>query len=271
MEYFVPTGRARVVAIVGHPIGQVRSPSVVNAELAQRRADAVMIPVELPPHALATFMTVLRAWSNAEGAVITVPYKSSAAGLVDSLTDRARLLGAVNMVRRTSDGRLHGDMVDGLGFMAALARHAIVVHGARVAVFGGGAVGRALLLALAEAGAAAIMIHEPDPARADDFRNFAAAAGLAHLATMDAAVRYPEASIVVNSSPCGMRQDDPLPFDPERLHLRAHVADVVTEPAETPVLTRARALGHTIQTGREMAEAQRDIQLRTFNLLEPVS
>jgi shikimate 5-dehydrogenase len=61
MEYFVPTGHARVVAIVGHPIGQVRSPSVVNAELARRRADAVMIPVELPPHALPTFMTVLRA------------------------------------------------------------------------------------------------------------------------------------------------------------------------------------------------------------------
>jgi shikimate dehydrogenase len=271
MEYFIPTGHARVVAIVGDPIGQVRSPSVVNAELTRRRVDAIMIPVELPPHALATFMTVLRAWSNAEGAVITVPHKSSAAGLVDTLTERARLLGAVNMVRRTADGRLHGDMVDGLGFMAALARHAIVVRGARVAIFGGGAVGRALLLALAEAGAAAIMIHEPDPARADDFRNFAAAAGLAHLATMDAAARYGEASLVVNASPCGMRPDDPLPFDPKRLRAGTHVADVVTEPAETPVLAHAKALGHTIQSGREMAEAQRDIQLRTFNLEGPAS
>ena len=268
MQNFVPSGHARVVAIVGHPIGQVRSPAVVNAELARRQVDAVMIPVELPPQALATFMTVLRSWSNAEGAVITVPHKSSAAGLVDTLTERARLLGAVNMVRRTADGQLHGDMVDGLGFMSALARHAVVVRGARVAIFGGGAVGRALLLALAEAGAAAIMVHEPDPARADDFRNFAAAAGLAHLATMDAATRYPEASLVVNASPCGMRPDDPLPFDPERLRPGVHVADVVTEPAETPVLTRASALGHTIQAGREMAEAQRDIQLRYFNLVE---
>lgn len=271
MEDLVPTGHARVIAIVGHPIGQVRSPSVINAELARRRVDAVMIPVELPPHALATFMTVLRAWANAEGAVITVPHKSSAAGLIDTMSNRARLLGAVNMVRRSADGRLHGDMVDGQGFMAALARHAIDVPGARVAIFGGGAVGRALLLALAEAGAAAIMVHEPDPARADDFRNVAEAAGLAHLVTMDAKTRYPEASLVVNASPCGMRPDDPMPFDPERLRAGAHVADVVTEPAETPVLTRAKARGHTIQTGREMAEAQRDIQLRYFNLVEPAS
>jgi shikimate dehydrogenase len=270
MANFIPSGHARVVAIVGYPIGQVRSPSVVNAELARRGVDAVMVPVEISPEALPGFMTMLRAWANAEGAVMTVPHKSSAAGLVDTLTGRARLLGAVNMVRRTSEGRLHGDMVDGLGFMEALSRHAVDVRSARVAIFGGGAVGRALLLALAEAGAAAIMIHEPDPARADDFRSFAEAAGLAHLATMDAAARYPEASLVVNASPCGMRPDDPMPFDPERLRAGAHVADVVTEPAETPVLTRAKALGHSIQTGREMAEAQRDIQLRFFNLVEPM-
>ena len=60
-----------------------------------------------------------------------------------------------------------------------------------------------------------------------------------------------------------------MPFDPHRLRAGAHVADVVTEPAETPVLTLAKALGHTIQTGREMAEAQMDIQLRYFNLGEP--
>lgn len=266
MQPFVPTGHARVVAIVGQPIGQVRSPAVLNVELVRRRIDAVMIPVELPPQALAMFMTLLRSWSNAEGAVVTVPYKSPVSGLVDTLTDRARLLGAANMVRRAADGSLHGDMVDGLGFMTALGRHAIDIRSARVAIFGGGAVGRAMLLALAEAGAAAVMIHEPDPARASEFLNFAAVAGLAHLTTMDAATRYGEASLVVNASPCGMRPNDPLPFDPRRLRKGAHVADVVTEPAETPVITLARSLGHTIQTGREMAEAQMEIQLRYFGL-----
>ena len=83
---------------------------------------------------------------------------------------------------------------------------------------------------------------------------------------MDAASHYPEASLVVNASPCGMRPDDPMPFDPRRLRQGTHVADVVTEPAETPVLALARALGHSIQAGREMAEAQMDIQLRYFDL-----
>ena len=88
---------------------------------------------------------------------------------------------------------------------------------------------------------------------------------------MDAAAGYAEASLVVNASPCGMRPEDPLPFDPRRLRKGAHVADVVTEPAETPVVELARALGHSAQTGREMAEAQMDIQLRYFNLAEPAA
>jgi len=63
-----------------------------------------------------------------------------------------------------------------------------------------------------------------------------------------------------------MRPDDPLPFAPDRLAPHAHVADVVTDPEISPLLAAARACGLTVQTGRAMAEAQRDIQLAFFGL-----
>jgi shikimate 5-dehydrogenase len=142
---FLPTGRTRVLSIIGHPIKQVRSPIVVNTELARRGIDAVLVPIDIEASALGAFFTVLRAFENTPGAIVTIPHKIASVEYVDALSDRARLLGAVNMVRRLPGGRLEGDMSDGLGFLAAAAQQGVSARGKSVAVFGGGAVGRAML------------------------------------------------------------------------------------------------------------------------------
>jgi shikimate dehydrogenase len=266
---FLPTGRARVLSIIGHPIRQVRSPAALNAELARRGIDAVLIPVDIESGALGAFFTLLRACENMPGAIVTVPHKIASAEFVDALSDRARLLGAINMVRRLPGGRLEGDMVDGLGYLAALAQHGISARGKSIAVFGGGAVGRAFLLALCEAGASRVAFHEPDAARSTALQRLAESAGFADRVTFDAIKTYPEADIVANASPLGMQPNDPLPFAPDRLKPGAHVTDVVTEPEISPLLAAARACGLSVQTGRAMAEAQRDIQVTFFGLDKP--
>jgi shikimate dehydrogenase len=269
MSTLVPNGRTCILSIIGHPVTQVRSPEAVNRELARRRIDAVMIAVDIVPEGLAGFFDFLRSWRNAAGAVVTVPHKIAAVTHLDTMTERASLLGAVNMVRRGADGRLHGDMVDGDGFMAAMTSEGVSAKGKTVAIFGAGAVGRALSLAFAQADAARITLHEPDAARADAFMSFARDAGIAGLVSLDAARRYGEADIAINASPCGMNASDPLPFDPTRLAPTAYVADVVTEPELTPLLAAARERGLTIQVGRAMAEAQRDLQIAFFGLDRP--
>ena len=209
---------------------------------------------------------MLRAFENTPGAIVTIPHKIASVGYVDALSDRARLLGAVNMVRRLPGGRLEGDMSDGLGFLAAAAQQGVSAQGKSVAVFGGGAVGRAVLLACCEAGASRVAFHEPDGDRRAALQRLADSAGFADRVTLDAISTYPEADIAVNASPLGMRPDDPLPFAPDRLAPHAHVADVVTDPEISPLLAAARACGLTVQTGRAMAESQRDIQLAFFGL-----
>ena len=123
-----------------------------------------------------------------------------------------------------------------------------------------------LLLACCEAGASRVAFHEPDNDRRQALRRLAESAGFADRVALDAITTYPEADIAVNASPLGMRPNDPLPFAPDRLRPGTHVADVVTEPEISPLLAAARAHGLTVQTGRAMAEAQRDIQLAFFGL-----
>ena len=113
------SGTTQVVAVIGHPIAQVKSPDNFNRYFAEQHMDSVMIPVDIVPDAVAAYLNALRGWQNMTGVLVTVPHKQRAAALVDDLTPRARRLNAVNVIRKLADGRLQGDMLDGVGFQLA--------------------------------------------------------------------------------------------------------------------------------------------------------
>lgn len=260
------SGRTTVLTIIGHPIAQVRSPVTLNPEFRRTGVDAVLVPVDLEPAALPEFIAALRGWRNAPGCIVTVPHKMPCAGLVDDLTERARLLGAVNMIRRRPDGRLAGDMSDGPGFLKALAAGGFDPAAKNAVVFGAGAVGRALLLSLTEAGVRRIAFHEPDDARREALVALAEAAGVTDRFSTDVGPDLGDFQLAINASPVGMGQDGRLPFDPASLPRGALVADVVTEPVETPLLQAARAHGCRVQTGLAMSDAQVAMQIAFFDL-----
>ncbi|HGK4738246.1 TPA: shikimate dehydrogenase, partial [Klebsiella quasipneumoniae subsp. quasipneumoniae] len=113
------SGTTQVVAVIGHPIAQVKSPDNFNRYFAEQHMDSVMIPVDIAPDAVAAYLNALRGWQNMSGVLVTVPHKQRAAALVDELTPRARRLNAINVIRKLADGRLQGDMLDGVGFLLA--------------------------------------------------------------------------------------------------------------------------------------------------------
>ncbi|MFO1084172.1 MAG: shikimate dehydrogenase [Reyranellaceae bacterium] len=261
------SGATRVLTIIGHPTLQIRSTTTLNGELRRRGIDAVLVPVDLDPTAVAAFLQTLRGWHNAPGCIVTVPHKSPCAALVDETTERARLLGAVNLIRRSDRGRLTGDMVDGLGFIAALRANRFEPAGKNAMVFGAGAVGRALLLSLAEAGIQRIAFSDPDAGRVAALMDLARTARVDDRISAGTVDDLGAVDLAVNASPVGMNGEDRMPFDPARLPRHAMVADVVTKPVETPLLRAAKAHGCRIQTGLEMSDAQATMQLDFFGLL----
>lgn len=110
------SGTTQVVAVIGHPIAQVKSPDNFNRYFAEQHMDSVMIPVDIVPDAVAAYLNALRGWQNMTGVLVTVPHKQRAAALVDDLTPRARRLNAVNVIRKLADGRLQGDMLTASAF-----------------------------------------------------------------------------------------------------------------------------------------------------------
>ncbi|HWK67239.1 MAG TPA: shikimate dehydrogenase [Rhizobiaceae bacterium] len=251
-------GTTRIVAIIGSPVAQVKSPENFNAAFAESGADVAMIAMDVKPEAVADFLSLARRWNNLDGFVVTIPHKQAVAAGVDIVSERAALLGAANVVRREPDGTLKGDMVDGLGFVAAARANGFDPVGKRALIVGGGGAGSAISHALCEAGAAGLVISDIDTARAQRLvgqlaRSFPAT-DVAIGTGVDAGL-----DLVVNATPLGMRAGDPLPVIEEllgKLPRSALVADVVTSPEITPYLQAAQARGLRIQTGSQMAKAQ---------------
>ena len=122
---------------------------------------------------------------------------------------------------------------------------------------GAGGAGSAIALALAEAGVAALAVHDADAARRDGLLRT-----LAEMGGAEARAGSPDPAgfdLVVNATPAGMRPGDALPVLADRLEGRMFVADVVTAPEITPMLQAARALGCGTQTGVGMFTAQLEL------------
>lgn len=158
------SGFTQVVAVIGHPITQVKSPENFNRYFADQQIDSVMIPVDIAPEAVADFLQALRGWHNMSGVLVTVPHKQRAAALVDELTPRAQHLNAINVIRKLADGRLQGDMLDGVGFQLAAEAHGFSAAGKKGLLSGCGGVGSAIAWGLCEAGIRQLALYDQNPA-----------------------------------------------------------------------------------------------------------
>ena len=223
-----------------------------------------MVAMDVPPGQVVAHFEHMRSVANFRGSIVTVPHKGAAAGCTEELSPRARDLGAVNVVR-LEKGRLIGDMVDGIGFLAALSARRFSAPGKRVAVIGGGAAGAAIAYAMAGAGARHIAVREIEPGRRSFIEKLLRKA-------------HPEAEVslhldslqgfdlVVNATPVGMNADPNLPFPVDSLSPPTMVADVITKPAMTPWLEVGRNKGCEILQGTEMVLGQIGLMGRHLGL-----
>jgi shikimate dehydrogenase len=249
------TGKATIYAIVGDPIGHVRTPMVFNELFRQHGIDAVLIPLLVPAAGLEAAWAGLRAMDNLGGFVVTGPHKTTAVALCDALDDEGRRAGAINTVRREPGGRMVGTLFDGLGFVAGLRAHGHEPRGKRIYLVGAGGAGTALAFALAGAGAAHITLHNRSRAKAEDLARRVAAAfpGCATAIGTDDPRGH---DIAVNATALGLGNTDPLPFDVGRAPPDMLIAEVIMKPETTRLLTAAKDRGCAIHQGKHMLDNQ---------------
>ena len=182
---------------------------------------------------------------------VTFPYKEAVLDLLDELSPRAALIGAVNTVV-VRDSKLIGHNTDTSGFARAVTELVTASSHGAVAVIGAGGVGKAIAFALAGLGVGELRIFDNDREKA------AALAARLDGQTIACVTDSVEDALrgvagVVNASPVGMLPDTGTPVPDTLLHAGLWVADAVYSPLWTPLLTAAKAKGCCVMTGRELA------------------
>ncbi len=262
------TGRTRLLGIVGDPIAQVGSPAICNPLIAASGTDAVLLPLHVPKADFATAMQGLMRLANLDGLILTVPFKQLVLPFADTVLPTAALVGAANTLRRERDGTWSAEMFDGAGLLHALAGLGVAAAGAAVLLLGAGGAGRAIGVALAQAGVARLGIHDLDRERAQALAELArrAAPGCAATPAEPLARGY---DVVINATPMGMRPGDDLATPLGPLAGVAAVIDIVTDPPVTTLLEAARAAGCRTAGGRAMVEGQARALLEFFHIMLP--
>ena len=267
---------ARLVGVIGSPIAHSLSPLLHNAAFAALGLGGAWrsLAFEVAPGQAAGALAAMRR-ADISGLSVTMPHKAEVAALVDECTEVALRLGAVNCIVNR-DGVLLGTNTDGEGFVASLARGAdFTPAGKRCLVIGAGGAARAVVLALADAGAREVAVLNRTPARADTAAALAGVSGRVVPAGAGAgagalAESVEAADLVVNATPVGMAGALPTGTDtdaeawlvaPELLHPGQVAADLIYAPRPTRWLANAAAAGATAVDGLGMLVHQAAAQL----------
>jgi shikimate dehydrogenase len=137
----------RRAAVLGSPIAHSLSPALHLAAYSALDLPWHYDAVECDAARLPAFLAACRTEPAWAGVSLTMPLKTAAVPLVDTLGETAAAVGAVNTVV-VRDGGLHGFNTDAYGAAMALAELGLSPPLRRVVVLGAGGAARAVLPAL---------------------------------------------------------------------------------------------------------------------------
>ncbi|MDG1463025.1 MAG: shikimate dehydrogenase [Gammaproteobacteria bacterium] len=138
-------------AVIGHPIAHSKSPSIHELFAQQTAQSMTYDAIDIAPADLAN---ELKAFFNHGGCGlnVTVPHKEQIPALVDQLSSRAKLAGAVNTIAKLPNGELVGDNTDGEGLLRDMVVNLNAnLEDARILILGAGGATRGIIPALLSA------------------------------------------------------------------------------------------------------------------------
>ncbi|MDG2168638.1 MAG: shikimate dehydrogenase [Opitutales bacterium] len=263
-----PNYKVDLVGVFGHPVSE--NPTVLMIESAFRELGLNWryVNFEVLPQDLEAAVAGLRAM-NFKGINLTIPHKVEVLQYLDEIAPDAKLMGAVNTVRREGD-RLIGENTDGKGFLRSIQEDAgIDPAGKRIVFLGAGGAARAMTVEMALAGAENIIIVNRSAERGESLVQLLndQAPAEAQFVPWDQTFSIPEGTdVLVNSTSIGLypNVDDRPDVDYDSITSSMVACDVIPNPPNTPFLQEAEKRGAKTLDGLGMLVGQGAIGLKMW-------
>lgn len=194
--------------VIGYPVKHSRSPIIHTLFARQSGQDMVYQLLEVHPDRLEDAIAEFRA-SGGRGLNVTVPHKTAAAALVDRLSDRAKVAGAVNTLAFQQD-EVFGDNTDGAGLMRDLEDNLKVeLAGQSVLILGAGGATRGILGPLLAAKPGSVTIANRTLSKAAALMERFCSRGNVEVCRFDEVRAGRHFGLVINATSAGLRGEAP--------------------------------------------------------------
>ena len=218
-----------------------------SKEIHQKLADYDYELIELTEDGIDEFFTK----KDFSAINVTIPYKQTVIPYMDSMSDVAKRIGAVNTIVN-KDGRLYGYNTDYYGMKALAEKTGIEINGKKVLVLGTGGTSKTARVLAEDMGAAEILTVSRNKSE--------------NYITYEEAVKdHSDAEVIINTTPSGMYPDcDGVPIDIACFKKLEGVLDAVYNPLCTNLVMNAKSRGIKAECGLYMLVMQAVVAVEKF-------
>jgi len=227
--------------LIGFPLGHSFSRGFFTEKFAREGIDAEYVNFEIPDASM--LLDVIRDNPELRGLNVTLPHKQAVIPLLDELSDEAKEIGAVNVIR-VRDGKLKGFNSDIIGFTESIKPLLQPWH-KKALILGTGGASRAIRVGLTRLGIEWTYVSRTPRE------------GMLTYSDLTAEVMQ-QYMVIVNCSPVGMfPKTGEAPNIPYELLTPKHLLyDLVYNPEETLFMQKGRAQDAIVKNGLEMLHLQ---------------
>lgn len=245
------SGKTKVFGLFGYPVEHSLSPAMHNAAFNHLNMDCCYVTFSVKPDLLGEAVKGIRAM-DLKGVNVTVPHKEDVMRFLDEIIGEASFIGAVNTIKN-NEGKLTGYNTDGMGFKQSLADAGIDIKGKKVLIVGTGGACRAIGYYLCKE-ASRVYLFDVDLQKAEaltqHLNNLKGNAARIDDNSMKSREFFSGIDIIINATPLGLKQNDPMPIDISLVSSTHVIYDLIYR--ETPLLREAFRIGCKTMHGLEM-------------------
>lgn len=258
--------RQNLTGAFGDPIDENPSPEMYEAGYKALGLFWRYQLMRVKPEKLETALEGIKALGF-EGVNLTVPHKIAAVSYMDELSESAKLIGAINTVVN-KNGKLFGDNTDGKGFIIGIKERGISLKNKKIVLLGAGGAARAIAVECALEGAESIVVIARRETPGNELRDLIRKVKKcrSEFILWIPGVHIPKCDILINATNSGLYPDSGCPdICYDDIDENMIVQDIVTNPAETLFLKKAKEKGAMTLDGLSMLVYQGALAVKMWS------
>jgi len=248
--------------LIGFPLGHSYSKDFFNKKFLSEGVNAEYINFEIRD--VRELKNVLRENPDLCGLNVTLPYKMDVIPLLDNITENARSIGAVNVIKfkkgRFGKLYLEGHNSDITGFKQSIEPMLNESH-RKALILGTGGASKAIFHGLKQLGIDPVYVSQTPKMSCLTYDE------LTQCSAPNARSIMNEYTIIVNATPLGMfPKTDLYPIIPYKYLSEKHILyDLIYNPDETMFMKKGKECGAVVKNGLEMLLLQAFISWEIWN------